>query len=89
MVGEELPYEIVVAYQRTALLLDEAGAEIESEAYMATEAAEAPPENVEEPQPKRLVFDRPFLLVMKRKEAEHSYFVAWIVNEELMKKRNS
>jgi len=36
------------------------------------------------PMPRHFVFDRPFLIYMKKRGAEHPYFVAWIGNEELL-----
>ncbi len=36
------------------------------------------------PMPRHFVFDRPFLIYMKKRGAEHPYFAAWIGNEELL-----
>jgi hypothetical protein len=36
------------------------------------------------PMPRHFVFDRPFLIIMKKRGAERPYFVAWIGNEELL-----
>ena len=76
----EKPYTLVSAYQRIALILDEKGAKIESEAEInvATEAME------ELPQPKRMIFDQPFVIAFKRIDAEVPYFMAWVQNTELM-----
>lgn len=51
--------------QRTAFVLDENGAEIESEAEVAV--AE---EVNEKPKPKKLIFDKPFLILLKRADAK-------------------
>jgi hypothetical protein len=78
-------FKIVRAWQRTAFILDESGAKIESEA----EIEGIPVESDEEetiPRPKKLVFDKPFLLLLKRKDANHPYFGLWTVNTELITK---
>ena len=76
-----VPYNITTAYQRTAFILDESGAEVESEVVFeaATEAAE------EIIKPKRLVFDGPFLVLLKRTDAQHPYFTAWMADTTLLK----
>jgi hypothetical protein len=84
--GEDT-FQIEKAYQRIALILDEAGAEVESEAEfaVATEEASIPEKK---PKPKHLIFDSPYLLVLKRTDASNPYFVAWIANSELMQVGN-
>jgi hypothetical protein len=72
-------YEIIKAWQRTAFLLDESGAEIESEAEMVVKKGRTPP-------PKKMFFDKDFLLLLKRTDAQHPYFGLWVVNTELMVK---
>lgn len=76
-------FTIEKAWQRTAFILDESGAEIESEAEieMATEAVE---EETEEPKPKKMIFDKEFLILLKRKDSDHPYFGLWTSNTELM-----
>ena len=76
-------YQIELAWQRTAFILDESGAEIESEAEAATEAIE---EEYEKPKPKKMIFDKPFLILLKRTDAKNPYFGLWITNTELMMK---
>lgn len=75
-------FRVETAWQRTAFMLDESGAEIESEAEVAVT------EEMEEdlPRPKRMVFDKPFLLIIKRKDATNPYFGLWVGNAELMVK---
>ena len=82
--GESI--EIEEVKQRIALIFDEKGAEIESEAEILAKAADA---EMDRPAPKKLVFDKPFLLVFKKKEFENPYFLAWISNSELMKKKKN
>ncbi len=74
-------YILDEVYQRVAFILDEKGAKIESEAEITSIAADAI--KGDSPKPKRLIFDKPFLLIIKRVESENPYMVAWIVNEEL------
>lgn len=72
-------------YQRTAFILDENGAKIESEAviqYAKDEDAVA----VEKPKPKKMIFDKPFLLLLKRVDNVNPYFGLWTTNTELMQK---
>ncbi|MDD3458733.1 MAG: hypothetical protein PHO74_04600 [Weeksellaceae bacterium] len=76
-------FTIEKAWQRTAFILDESGAEIESEAAMDA-VAEATEEETEEPKPKKMIFDKDFLLLLKRTDAEQPYFGLWTTNTELM-----
>lgn len=76
--------EIEEVKQRIALIFDEKGAEIESEAIISVKATDA---EMDKPIPKKLIFDKPFLLVFKKKEVENPYFLAWVSNSELMKKK--
>jgi len=76
-------YQVKKAYQRTALILDELGAEVESMAELAVDSA-APMTRPELPKPKKFIFDGPFLVLLKRKDSKNPYFAAKIVNEELM-----
>jgi hypothetical protein len=71
-------YQITKAWQRTAFLLDESGAEIESEADAPND------ENL--PRPKHLVFDKPFLIILKKSNSRFPYFAMWTANSELMTK---
>ena len=76
---DEKPHVIVEAYQRTAFLLNENGAVIESEAGVTTDSAGVAPVK-----PKKLYFDSPFLVIVKRVDAENPYFIMWVSNRELM-----
>ena len=68
------------AWQRTAFILNENGAEIESESEMVAKD-EAPSEKVK---PKNLLFDKPFFIMLKKKNSKNPYFGAWIANTELL-----
>lgn len=77
----EQDFQIKEAWQRTAFVLDESGAEIESEAVMET-TEEGPAE--EKPKPKKMIFDQPFLILLKRSDNLNPYFGLWTTNTELM-----
>lgn len=71
--------------QRTAFILDESGAKIESEATVETTTEEAiGEENIKKP--KKMFFDKPFFLLMKKTNSENPYFAVWNANAELMVK---
>lgn len=82
--SKEQNFQIERAWQRTAFILDESGAEIESEAEIAV-ASEAIEED-EKPKPKKMIFDKPFLTLLKRTDAKNPYFGLWTTNTELMTK---
>ena len=71
-------FQVAEAYQRIGLLLDEKGAEIESEAGIAVEAACEAPDELIEPTPKRLIFDKPFLIQFKRRGVKNPYLIIWV-----------
>ncbi len=76
-------FQIERAWQRTAFILDESGAEIESEAEVAV-TTDAMEEEYEKPKPKKMIFDKPFLILLKRADAQNPYFGLWTTNTELM-----
>jgi hypothetical protein len=87
MVGERISssgsvFAIESIQQRTAFILDEKGAEVESVAEVAFTEAEF--EEEEKPKPKRLIFDGPFLVALKKANSEHPYFLAFIENTALL-----
>lgn len=81
-------WEIIKAWQRTAFLLDESGTEIESEAEIELLDVSSPVEFelVQKPKPKKMIFDKPFLLLLKRTDNKNPYFGLWTTNTELMVK---
>ena len=36
-----------------------------------------------------MIFNKPFVVCLKRKDAEHPYFGVYIANEELLKKKKN
>jgi len=78
-------FQIESVWQRTAFILDESGAEIESEAGIEV-AVEEMEDEYEKPKPKKMIFDKPFLILLKRTDAKNPYFGLWTTNTELMTK---
>lgn len=64
---------IVIAAQSVRFRLDERGAVLKSEAMMAFGLTS-----------KNLVFDKPFLILLKRRDAKRPYFALWVGNAELL-----
>lgn len=81
-------FNIVQFYQKNAFILDENGAIVESfaEEVVAEEAAMEEPE--EKPTPKNLVFDKPYIILLKRENSKFPYFAMYVGNSDLMIKSN-
>jgi hypothetical protein len=75
-------YTIQIATQRTALTLDENGAVVESQAFAAADSVATPPKV----HIKNMIFDKPFLIIIKQVDRTNPYFVMKIENDELLKK---
>lgn len=73
---------ISVAQQSVQFRLHRGGAELRAEAALATAKAAGPREK-----PLQIIFDRPFLLIMKRRASPRPYFAAWVDNVELLESR--
>jgi hypothetical protein len=83
----QLPF-VREAKQRTALLLNNTGAIIESEAIVTTVSVDTSVSRFEPPPPpKRLRLDGPFFLVAKRTDQKNPYFFLSIANTELLHRR--
>jgi hypothetical protein len=61
------------ALQVVQFRLDKSGADLKSEAGMSMKGL-----------PRHFHFDRPYLITMARRGAEHPYFAMWVDNDELM-----
>ncbi len=72
---------IDAAQQRIVFRLDETGARLASDAYLGLKSA------LSREEPRRFVFDRPFLLYIRRTGSEKPYLVLWIENAELLEAR--
>lgn len=70
---------ITMAKQNIRLRLDEKGAILKSEAAIGTTSAMIPKD-----EPKRMICDGPFVVLMMREGADHPYFAAWIESPELL-----
>jgi len=70
-------YFIAQALQATKFKLDETGADLSSEGFMDMSLGL----NWE---PRRFIFDKPFLLCLKEKQAHYPYLAVWIGNSELL-----
>ncbi len=67
------PLPILEALQTVEFRLDRSGAVLESEARLSVMSA-----------PRHLEFNRPFLIYMQKRGAEHPFFVMWVDNAELL-----
>jgi serine protease inhibitor len=80
--SDQRSFIITELFQRNAFVLNENGAEVESEVeFVVVESAE----EIGEPKPKMMIFDKPFVVFLKRKDAENPYFGIYIANNELLK----
>ena len=68
--------------------MNEVGVELESESEIVCEAMCAPGPFEEMEKPKILDFNEPFLLFMRKKNAEMPYFLLWIQDGYLLEKEN-
>jgi len=78
------PHSIVLAYQQTAFELNENGAIVESYGHAVTDSVGALPK--EKPTPKKMIFDKPYVLFIKKKNNPYPYFAMKVMNTELMMK---
>jgi len=76
-------HHVEIAYQRTGFILNENGAVVESESYTMTDSADAEPIKI---QPKKMVLDKPFFIIIKRGKSHYPYFVMRVQNSELLNK---
>ena len=76
-------HHVETAYQRTGFILNEKGAVVESEAIHLLDSS------FKEPiiQSKKMVFDKPFFIFLKRTKSDNPYFVMYVQNSELMTKQ--
>jgi hypothetical protein len=80
----EVEYNVEQVYQRISFLLDEHGAEVETEAEITVEATEEPMLEEEEPSIKHFWLDNNFIVLMKRRESDNPYFALYVSNTNLM-----
>ena len=76
---------ITKADQGIAFVLNERGAELESFAEIAVVSSfDDPPKPPPPPKIRHFVFDKPFLVLLREKQATEPYFALWVANAELM-----
>lgn len=69
---------IAAANQMIYFRLDRSGVTLKSEAMLQNACAP------HRPRPRHFVFDKPFLLYLKKRDAEQPFFVMWVDNAELL-----
>lgn len=79
-------FKIEKAWQRTAFVLNEKGAEIESESEVLLTLDSVAVEE-EKPRPKKMIVNKPFFLMLRRVDSKNPYFGLWAANTELMTKQ--
>lgn len=90
LIGLEIPTPtkpdrfIADARQTMRFRLDEYGAELIADTHLVVGEFDGGKPPFDPRQPRELVFDGPFLLVLKEKSASVPYFLAWIGNSDLM-----
>ena len=74
---------VLSALQNVRFQFDEKGVRLRSESHIAIGCAASPP-----PPPTRhiMVFDKPFLVLLQRSDADVPYFALWVGNAELLVK---
>lgn len=70
-------------FQFVDFKMDRFGSSVESAAYTASALLNGH-EHEEDTNPDHYHFDRPFLIVMKKRDAMHPFFVMWVDNAELL-----
>ncbi|OIQ19332.1 MAG: hypothetical protein BM557_06410 [Flavobacterium sp. MedPE-SWcel] len=84
LIIDKQDYIVESVYQRTAFILDEVGAKVESEAVIEF-AVEVMEEVEKEPVPKKLYFNEPFVVLLKRVDSKNPYLGLYVENNELFK----
>lgn len=74
---------VLSALQNVRFQFDEKGVRLRSESHIAIGCSASPP-----PPPTRhiMVFDKPFLVILERSDADLPYFALWVGNPELLVK---
>jgi hypothetical protein len=70
-------------FQLVDFKMDRFGSSVESGAYTASQLLNGH-EHEEDINPDHYHFDRPFLIVMKKRDAKHPFFAMWVDNAELL-----
>lgn len=75
-------YFIAQMFENIKFDMDEKGARVENEAVIVMTKSVM----IEKGKPKNLIFDKPYWVVMKRKDSKNPYFILGVKNTELMEK---
>jgi len=75
-------YFLASMYENIKFDMDHRGARVENEAAIAVGAAAI----AQRPKIKKFILDKPFWVVMKRRDSQHPYFILGVKNTELMEK---
>lgn len=73
-------------FQFVDFKMDRFGSRVESGAYTGSFKLNGG-EHPEDTDPTHYYFDRPFLIMMKKRDAKHPFFVMWVANTELLSTR--
>jgi serine protease inhibitor len=77
--------QIGIARESILFRLDETGAELIAEAESMVVGENGFPEIPFDPtKPRRFVFDQPFFIALREKDASEPYFLGWIAHPEVM-----
>jgi hypothetical protein len=77
---------LAILFQFVDFKMNRTGASVRSGSYLATDLLNGH-EHEEDTNPDHYHFDRPFLIVMKKRDSTHPFFVMWVDNAELLCKR--
>ncbi len=77
---------LVKVFQFVDFKMDRLGSSVESGAYTASQLLNGH-EHEEDTNPDHYHFDRPFLIVTKKRDAKHPFFAMWVDNAELLCQR--
>jgi len=71
---------LLSAVQNTRFQLDEKGVRLRGESHVAFGCSASPPPHIS----RVMVFDEPFLILLKRARADAPYFALWVDNPEIL-----
>ena len=84
LTSDNKKHSVEEAYQRTGFIFNENGAVVESKAVVAVDSASAASVITH---PKKMIFDKPFLIIIKRADKTNPYFVMKVANAELLTRK--
>lgn len=78
-------HSVELAYQFTGFIFNENGAVVETRVAVTTDSVTSIEPMIKHP--KKMIFDKPFLIVIKRIDSINPYFVMRVANAELLTKK--